>query len=151
MGKESSLLQRLSQEGGVVEICVKSTTLKDWQAAVGGLLASGYPMKFSFHGEPAALNLSAETFGKSFDSVYSLEVAVGSQVWATDFVRLDLIDFQCSPRLISDPTEIQFLSEFMRNIAASVRKIVEFIPEAVHPDKVEPYARVDTQGVFRIR
>ncbi|MDQ1047979.1 hypothetical protein [Streptomyces sp. V4I2] len=151
MDKESALLQRLGQEGGVVEICVKSTTLRDWQAAVDGLLASGYPMKFSVHGKPAALNLGADTFGKSFDSVYSLEVAVGAQVWTTDFVGVDLIDFQCSPHLISDPTEIQHLSEFMRNIAASVRKLVEFIPETVHPDHVKPYAQVDVQGVFTLR
>ncbi|KMS83769.1 hypothetical protein ACZ91_51640 [Streptomyces regensis] len=129
---------------------MKSTTLQDWQAAVDGLISSGYPMKFSVHGEPAALDLSADTFGKSFDGVYSLEIAVGAQVWVTDFVGVELIDFQCSPHLISDRTEIQHLSEFMRNIAVSVRKPVEFIPESLHPDKVNPYAWVDAEGVFTL-
>ncbi|MFH9004652.1 hypothetical protein ACH4E5_15610 [Streptomyces afghaniensis] len=151
ISKEASLVQRLTQEGGVVEICVESTTLQDWRAVISGLRASGYLMKYSLDGEQAVLDLSEDTFGKSFDSVHSLEVYVGSQVWVTDFVEVSLIDFQCSPRLISNHAEIQHMSQFMRTIAASVHKVVVCAPESVHPGKGIPYAWVDEDGVFTVR
>ncbi|MGW5131389.1 hypothetical protein [Streptomyces sp. NPDC004135] len=151
MSREASLVQRFAREGGVVEICVESTTLQDWEALIGGLQVAGYHMKYSRNGEPAVLHLAAETFGKSFDSVHSLEVSVGSQAWVTDFVDVGLIDFQCSPRLICDQDEIQHLSKFMRTIAALVHKVVVCVPEAVHPAQATPYAWVDEHGVFTVR
>jgi hypothetical protein len=151
MSGEESLVQRLTQEGGVVEICVESTTLQDWQAVISGLGTSGYLMKYSLHGEQAVLDLGEDTFGKSFDSVHSLEVYVGSQIWVTDFVDVGLIDFQCSPRLISNHAEIQHLSKFMRTIAASVHKVVVCVPESLQPGEGIPYAWVDEDGVFTVR
>lgn len=151
MSKEDSLLRRLSDEGGVVEVCVRSTTLRDWQAAVSGLRSAGYPMTFTVRETPAEFDVSAETFGKSFDAVYSLQVRVGTQVWATDFVDVGLIDFQCSPRPISNPVELRLLAEFMQNIARSVGKPVALVPESLHPEKVTPYAWVDVDGVFTLR